>query len=80
MDLAKEQHINKLDILVGEYKAQIRGRETDIQELTERPALGQACKLCVRNLLTKTGLQGARRVRHAVVSLHHDYSSYTSAG
>ena len=41
MDLAREQHINELENLVGEYKAQIPAPETDIQELTKRPALCQ---------------------------------------
>ena len=35
------QHINKLENLVGKYKAQICVPETDIQELAKQPTLSQ---------------------------------------
>jgi len=35
------QHINKLENLVGKYKAQIHVPETDIQELAKQPTLSQ---------------------------------------
>jgi len=35
------QHINKLENLVGKYKAQIPAPETDIQELAKQPTLSQ---------------------------------------
>ena len=64
MDLAREQHINELENLVGEYKAQINALETDIQELAKRPALGQGDGLqALREELAneKQALQEARR-------------------
>jgi len=41
MDIAREQHINERENLVGGYKAQINALETDIQELAKRPTLSQ---------------------------------------
>lgn len=64
MDFAREQHINELENLVDEYKAQIRALETDIQELAKRPALSQGSGLqAMREELAneKQALQEARR-------------------
>ena len=64
MDLAREQHINELENLVSEYKAQISVLETDIQELAKRPALSQGSGLqALREELVneKQALQEARR-------------------
>jgi hypothetical protein len=64
MDLAREQHTNELESLVGEYKAQIGALETEIQELAKRPALSQGSGLqALREELAneKHALQEARR-------------------
>lgn len=64
MDPAREQHVKELEALVGEYKAHIHTLETEIQELSKRPALNQGSGLqALREELAdeKLALQEARR-------------------
>jgi hypothetical protein len=74
VDLAREQHIDELENLVGEYKAHIRVLETDIQELAKRPALIQGSGLqALREDLAneKQALQEARRGTSCRRLAHH---------
>ncbi|KAH9957583.1 hypothetical protein BC827DRAFT_1224448 [Russula dissimulans] len=64
VDQAKEQHTKDLEALVSEYKAHIRTLETQVQELSKRPALEHSSGLqALRDELAneKHALQEARR-------------------
>jgi hypothetical protein len=64
IDQAKEQHIEELESLVGEYKVRLRALETEVQELAKRPVLDQGSGLqALREELAneKHTLQEARR-------------------
>ena len=76
------QHINKLENLVGKYKAQIHVPETDIQELAKQPTLSQGLgmQVCMRNLLMKNRYSKKRgKVCHSIILEKLTHSSHTSA-